>query len=48
MRGFALACALVFTIAAQAAPGEEDDAGLDPEYVRAKQALEKLAGGDRR
>jgi len=44
MRVFLLACALactqVCTPGAQAAPGEEDDPGLDPEYARAKQALE--------
>ena len=40
MRGYALACALACAFAVQAAPGEEDDAGLDPEYARARQALE--------
>ena len=40
MRGLALAIALACAFAAQAAPGEEDDASLDPEYARAKQALE--------
>lgn len=35
----ALACALVVQ-AAQAAPGEEEDAGLDPDYAGGKQALE--------
>jgi tetratricopeptide (TPR) repeat protein len=36
MRALALACAF----AAQAAPGEEDDAGLDPDYAGGKRALE--------
>ena len=38
----ALACAFAAHVAhvAHAAPGEEDDAGLDPEYARGKQALE--------
>ena len=40
MRRYALACALACACAVQAAPGEEDDAGLDPEYARARQALE--------
>jgi len=40
MRSLALALALACAFAAQAAPGEEDDAGIDPEYARAKQALE--------
>ena len=40
MRALALALALVCAFAAQAAPGEEDDAGIDPEYARARQALE--------
>ena len=43
MRGLALALALACAFTAHvvhAAPGEEDDAGLDPDYARAKQALE--------
>ncbi len=40
LRGAALAVVLACACAAQAAPGEEDDAGLDPEYARGKQALE--------
>jgi Flp pilus assembly protein TadD len=40
MRGLALACALACAFAAQAAPGEEEDAGLDPDYASGKQALE--------
>ena len=40
MRSLALALALACAFAAQAAPGEEDDAGIDPEYARARQALE--------
>ena len=40
MRGLLVACALACAFAAQAAPGEEDDAEIDPEYARAKQALE--------
>ena len=43
-RSLALAIALACAFAAHvthAAPGEEDDAGLDPEYARARQALEE-------
>ena len=40
MRGLALACVLACVFAAQAAPGEEEDAGLDPDYASGKQALE--------
>ncbi len=40
MRGLALACVLACAFAAQAAPGEEDDAGLDPDYASGKQAVE--------
>ena len=40
MRALALALALVCAFAVRAAPGEEDDAGIDPEYARARQALE--------
>ena len=42
MRALALACALACAIAAhvaQAAPGEEEDAGLDPDYASGKQAV---------
>ena len=40
MRGLALACVLACVFAAQAAPGEEEDAGLDPDYASGKQAIE--------
>jgi Flp pilus assembly protein TadD len=40
MRALALACALACALAVHAAPGEEEDAGLDPDYARGKQALE--------
>ena len=40
IRTLALVCVLACAFAARAAPGEEDDAGLDPDYASAKQALE--------
>jgi Flp pilus assembly protein TadD len=40
MRDLALAVALACAVAAQAAPGEEDDAGLDPDYAAGRQAIE--------
>src|SRR3989304_2862826 len=40
MRALALACARACAFAAQAAPAEEEDAGLDPDYARGKQAVE--------
>jgi Flp pilus assembly protein TadD len=40
MRRAGLACALACAVAAQAAPGEEEDAGLDPDYAGGKQAIE--------
>ena len=40
MRVQALAIALAFALSAQAAPGEEDDAGLDPDYASGKKAIE--------
>jgi Flp pilus assembly protein TadD len=40
MRALALACVLACAFAAQAAPGEEDDAGLDPEYANGRKAIE--------
>jgi len=43
MRALALAVALACACAAHviyAAPGEEDDAGLDPEYANARKAIE--------
>lgn len=43
MRGLALALALACAFAAHvahAAPGEEEDAGLDPDYASGRQALE--------
>ena len=43
MRGLALACVLACALAghvAHAAPGEEADAGLDPDYASGRQAVE--------
>ena len=43
MRGLALACVLACALAAHvahAAPGEEEDAGLDPDYASGRQAVE--------
>ena len=40
MRGLALAITLACAFAAQAAPGEEEDAGLDPDYASGRQAVE--------
>ena len=40
MRRLSLALALACAFAAQAAPGEEDDGGLDPDYAGGKRAVE--------
>jgi Flp pilus assembly protein TadD len=40
MRVLVMAVALACAFAAQAAPGEEDDAALDPEYASGRKAIE--------